>query len=274
MNIFPHDKLTPELFQKFQKLAKDKCGVYVSDSKIVLVRTRMISICIKEKCNFSDLSDKLFAKNNTDLMKMFIDKITTHETFLFRERNHFDYLKNQIFPNLPSKRLRFWSAATSTGEEAYSLSLYLKKHWKGTSQIIGSDISEVCLDQARRNNFIELRMREVTPAEKVEFFDVVPGKNDLMPNTYKIKKSYCSLIQFFCHSLVDPLPEDYGKFDIVFLRNVLIYFDAPTQKKIIQNIFDTMNEGAYLFLGHSESARDYIKNLELVSPTIYKKVSS
>ena len=77
MNIFPNDKLTPELFHKFQKLAKDKCGVHVNDSKIVLVRTRMISICIKEKCDFSDLCTKLFAKENTDLMKMFIGRFRT-----------------------------------------------------------------------------------------------------------------------------------------------------------------------------------------------------
>lgn len=200
---------------------------------------------------------------------MAIDLLTTNETYFFRESKHFDFLKSHFLPHHPNGQpLRAWSAASSSGEEAYSLAMLLAEHARTQQwEIIGTDISTRILDKARLGLY-QMNAVEKIPLPLLKKY-CLKG-NDEYDGFLLIDAALRKRVKFQHANLIDKLPE-LGRFDLIFLRNVMIYFDMPTKQKLIERIQHYLRPGGYFFISHSESLNGMHTELKMVSPSIYRK---
>ncbi len=258
-------------FVKFQKLIFEIAGISMTLAKKALVTGRLSKRLRHYNIdNFNEYYRIVTGKDHPDELQIMVDLLTTNETYFFREDKHFDYIKNVILPaHQRSRTFRVWSAASSTGEEAYSTAMLLSDQL-GMSpwEIVGSDISTKVLKVA------ETALYRMEAAQKI-------------PNSYLNK--YClkgvrtqagwflidpklrKQVTFRQINLMEPLP-GIGTFDIIFLRNIMIYFDDPTKTKLIETkIVPSLNPGGYLFIGHSETLNGITDKVKLVVPAIYRK---
>ncbi len=249
-----------------------KVGIVLNDNKQALVTGRL-----EKRIRHHDLSSyteyfRLFGKPGFEHETlMAIDLLTTNETYFFREPKHFDFLTSQVFPHQPaSQPIRIWSAASSSGEEAYTLAMLLAEHAKNSRwEIIGTDVSTRILEKAR------LGLYSLTAAEKIPLPLLkkycLKGSEEyngfLLVNTNLRKQ-----VKFIHANLIDKLPE-LGVFDVIFLRNVMIYFDMPTKQRLVERIQHYLRPGGYFIISHSESLSGMNHNLKMVSPSIYQKSS-
>lgn len=266
-------------FHKFQNLIYKSSGIRFNESNRSSLETRISERVRATKCTNGDQYYKL-VENNSEELKLLLSAITTNLTRFFRTASHFKALQKLVLPNLiaykenltPKKKpIMVWSAGCATGEEAYTLAMCLSE-WlpaKFHFRIIASDISLPSLYTAQTGIYSEERCEDIPP----EF---------LKKYLYKDKKRY-----FFKESLKEKILFDYNnlmlnahykKFDIVFCRNVMIYFDKKSQKILMDNIYDSMNEYSYLFLGHTESLESIYKVLppsiqETTYVTVYQRDS-
>lgn len=200
-----------------------------------------------------------------------IDALTTNETFFFREPQHFAFLSEKILPNVtPAETFRVWSAASSSGEEAYSIAMLLSERlgprpW----EIIGSDLSTKVLDKARRGQYPMERAEKIPQPYLRAYCLKGTGEQD---GTFLIDNALRKRVHFQHANLMGPLP-NVGLFDVIFLRNVLIYFDQPTKRRVVENLLPFMKSNGYFFSGHSESITGLVAGLAQVQPAIYKRAT-
>ncbi len=200
-----------------------------------------------------------------------LDALTTNETFFFREPPHFAYLSEVILPAAPvGEPFRVWSAASSSGEEAYSIAMVLaerlgQRPWES----VGSDLSTKVLDKARRGLY-PLERAEKIPKPYLRSY-CLKGTGAQEGN-FLIDPVLRKRVRFQQANLMEPLPK-LGLFDVIFLRNVLIYFDPPTKKRVVNNLLPYMKPGGYFFSGHSESLTGLVEGLQAIQPAIYRKAS-
>ncbi len=201
-----------------------------------------------------------------------IDLITTHETYFFREAKHFEFLQNRIIPGFDAgTELRVWSAASSTGEEAYTLAMVLDS-FRGARpwSVVGTDVSLPVLESARRGLF-SLTRGERIPAHYLKRY-CLKGTGRYQ-GSFLIERSLRERVDFRPGNLTQAQPE-LGLFDVILLRNVLIYFDQPTKLRVLANVVDRLKPGGWLMLGHSETLHDTGLPLELLLPSIYRRLVS
>ncbi|MDP2901949.1 MAG: protein-glutamate O-methyltransferase CheR [Methylovulum sp.] len=201
---------------------------------------------------------------------MAIDLLTTNETYFFRESQHFDFLTSHVFPHHRASRpLRFWSAASSSGEEAYTLAM-LAAEFSKTAQweIIGTDISTQVLKKARRGLY-PMNAAEKIPAPLLKKY-CLKGSGEY-EGFFMMDAALRNRIKFIYANLIEELP-DLGVFDVIFLRNVMIYFDFKTKQRLIDSIQHYLRPGGYFIVSHSESLNGINSELRMVSPSIYRKV--
>ncbi len=198
-----------------------------------------------------------------------IDLLTTNETYFFREPKHFAYLSEQVLPKAEAGRpFRVWSAACSSGEEPYSISMVLAERlgWRDW-QVVGSDISTRILQQAREAIFPMERAEKIPPPYLKAFClkgtGAHHGKFTLIPELRE-------RVQFREVNLNSALP-DLGLFDMIWLRNVMIYFDAATKRAVCQRLLAALRPGGFFFIGHSESLNGLDCPLQAIQPAIYRK---
>ncbi len=199
-----------------------------------------------------------------------IDLITTNETYFFRESAHFAFLAQHILPALSQQSdLRIWSAASSTGEEAYSIAMLLDQHRSGLPwHIEASDISSRVLSYAKRGLY-PLQRGEKIPSGYLKQYCL--RGYDAYEGHFLVQQPLRDRVHFSQKNLLE-LPHSLGLFDVIFLRNVLIYFDPPTKMQVLKNICRHLKPGAWLFIGHAESLNGLDANLRLKScgPSIYQ----
>ncbi len=248
--------LTDETFNKFRALIYRETGISMNDSKKLLVanrlRKRIVALGLE---GYEDYYKFLTTtKDGKHEMVHFIDAVSTNETYFFRGENHFKALSGHILPELFKKRnfIKVWSAGCSTGEEPYSIAMTIieskkKYNWIGNFKIIATDISQEVLKRAKEGVYAGRTLKYVTePIKKLYFKDLGDG-------TYAIKDEIKKHVLFTTNNLLKEKPPDKD-FDIIFCRNVMIYFDKPTQKNIVDNNFaSVLKKDGYLFIGHSES---------------------
>lgn len=252
-------KLGSEEFQEFRDYLQKIAGIDLSPNKQYLVATRIRRILIEYKCSaLSELTALIKSPAHRSARQKVIDVMTTNETFWFRDIYPFDYLKSKIFPELhkqhPKSRLRLWSAACSSGQEPYSLSMtteeFIKSNFAAKNmnlEIVATDLSSEILDQAKQGVYDQLSISRGLSNQRLrDFFD--PLKDDC----WKAKSNINKRISFRPLNLQDSYVT-LGKFDIVFCRNVLIYFSPELKKDILTRIHGALRPGGYLFLGSSES---------------------
>jgi len=248
-------------FTLMQQMITHLCGVVLDDTKGYLVETRLGRIARNAGCeNFNELYAKLRHGRDQKLLDKVTDAITTHETTWFRDGGPYDILENRLLPDLINarlragqKRLRIWSAACSTGQEPYSVGMILHEilpdlpSWD--IEITASDISVGTVEKARKGVFSNLEMgRTARPAYMRKFFR--PEGDG-----HRVIESVRKLVKFEERNLLMPFSM-LGPFDLVFLRNVLIYFDNETRNSIVRRAAQIMVPRAYMISGGSENLSD------------------
>jgi chemotaxis protein methyltransferase CheR len=201
-----------------------------------------------------------------------VDLLTTNETYFFREPQHFDFLKQEILPAAkPGQTFRVWSAAASIGAEAYTIAMVLADKFgvDGAWEILGTDISNSVLEQARRGHY-RLAETEKIPKEYLKKY-CLKGKG-AQEGTFLIDKRLRQHVSFEQMNLNTEGGKKVGDFDVIFLRNVLIYFDIPTKQRVVGNLIPCMKKGGYLIVGHSESLNGITSALVQVKPTVYRRL--
>ncbi|MEA3545638.1 MAG: protein-glutamate O-methyltransferase [Thermodesulfobacteriota bacterium] len=274
--------LSKQDFQRLSSFIYDELGIKMSDSKKTMLTGRLSRrLRALELSSFTEYCDFLFSPEGLkrELVHL-INAVTTNKTDFFREPGHFDYLTKTTLPVLQQqhrfdgrRKLKIWSAGCSTGEEPYTLSMVLadvKTTQPGFDfDILATDISNRVLEAARTAIYPIHQVKPVSVPHQKKY--LLKGRDKKNPQVRIVpelrKKIRFGRLNFMADDL--GLPE---KVDIIFCRNVIIYFDKPTQEKLMLKFCRYLNQGGYLFLGHSESLHGYDTPLEQVAPTIYRKL--
>lgn len=243
-------------FLFFQKFLKDRSGLSITEDKIYLLDSRLTPISREWKfATLEDMAKKLKTLPDTELVAAVVDAMTTNETLFFRDDKPFKYFRDNLLPDilkarLEKKTLRIWSAACSTGQEPYSIAMILKDILPNADQwridILATDISPTVLDQAKNGKFSQFEIQRGLPIQLVMKYFQQDG------TSWFIKEPIRSMIRFENFNLLDTM-EKFGTFDIIFCRNVLIYFDEATKKRVLDNLGRRLEPDGYLFLGASET---------------------
>ncbi|TJZ79001.1 CheR family methyltransferase [Chitiniphilus eburneus] len=266
----PPVTLTAEELKLFQALFKQHIGLHLSEGKKALVAARLAKrIAELELASFRDYHRLIAGPGGERERQYAIDLVTTNETYFFRETKHFDFLRQRILAQWPSSQpFRVWSAASSSGEEAYSLAMLLhdqlgERDWS----IFGSDISQRVLARARRGLYPMARGEKIPPDYLKRY--CLRGQGEYT-GQFLVSKPLRERITFSQLNLT-ALPQRLGPFDLVLLRNVIIYFDLQTKINVVNNVVRHLRPGGYLFVGHSESLHGMPVALETVVPSVYRK---
>ncbi len=252
-------KLTPEDITRVCKLVDELAGIQWDASKAYLIESRLASLLKDHQCaDLAALVAKVRANTDPRVRPAFIDAITTRETLFFRDESPFDALKHKAVPEIIdaksktpyAKRLRFWSAACSSGQEPYSIGITLTELLDDIDdwdiQILATDISPSALEVASKGVYSEFEMsRGVSTAIRDKYFRKVP-------EGWKICDEIRSLVSFQTRNLLQPLTA-LGMFDVIFCRNVAIYFDAPVKKELFERLAGCLPANGVLFVGSSEN---------------------
>jgi chemotaxis protein methyltransferase CheR len=265
-------KLTQQEFVEWRKLIYDLCGIYFQDNKKYLLESRLQKRI--KHLNIENF-EKYFVYLKTNYKKeeekkQLYEAITINETFFFRNQPQLDALVTTIIPEILDskpgglKKLRIWSAASSSGEEAYSIAMILNEliipkypHLK--VEIIGTDINYAVINTAQSGIFKEYSIRNTPPIYLKKYFEKVD-------NTYIIDPNIKKMVSFKVSNLYDDNDlKIMGKSDIIFCANVLIYFDQQSKTKVVSNLYNNLNPNGYLFIGYSETLHGISKAFKLVS---------
>ena len=262
--------ITDQEFGQFQKLLYQIAGISLSEAKKPLVYGRLAKR-LKEHhiSSYGEYFSMLTSGRQPAELQVAVDLLTTNETYFFREPKHFDFLREKIFPCCKSGRqFRVWSAACSSGEEPYSIAMHLASHLGNAPwEVVGSDISTRVLEKARSGHYSMERTKGIPPNYLTEYCLKGVGSQE---GTFLIDYKLRSRVHFMHVNLNDPLPK-LGEFDVVFLRNVMIYFDLEMKRRVVSRIASLLKPGGYFIIGHSESLNGVTDQLPPVMPTVYRK---
>ena len=266
--------ITPEEFQRFRTIIYDESGITLSDQKRTLLASRLTKrLCELRIETFSDYYEKVTRDPTREEFTRTLDLISTNKTDFFREPKHFEFLRDKILPSLErGKRIRIWSSACSTGEEPYTIAMTLFENVQSPQQrefkILASDLSTRLLAKAPDGVYDEERFRDVPPDVLRRHF--LCGRGD-SAGFFKVKPHLASVVKFRRINLMDDQFPIKTPLDLIFCRNVMIYFDRPTQQTRINKFHRYLKPGGCLFIGHSESLQWIDYPFKTVAPTIYRK---
>jgi chemotaxis protein methyltransferase CheR len=265
----PNLGITDREFALFQAMVHQETGITLSGQKKALLVGRLgARLRHRQTPSFSEYHELLRHPGEKDELQAAIDLITTNETSFFREPGHFKALAEYVRDLRPVPLpFRAWSAASSSGEEAYTLAMVLSDLLGGAEwQVLGTDISTRVLERARRAVYPMERAKAI-PADFLRRYCLKGhGPHEGM---FLMDRRIRDRVAFSQANLCQPLPR-LGPFDVAFLRNVLIYFDLPEKRKVIKHVISQMKPGGLLIVGHSESLTNFSEGLSVVRPTVYR----
>jgi len=270
----PAVALNPELsrrhFEKIAAMLYATSKITMQSGKEELVKSRLVKRIRTLGLSGFDQYLESVESNPGELYQM-VDLLTTNKTSFFRENAHFDFMKSRILPKTKSRGLRVWSAGCSSGEEPYTIAMVLREHFGdgdlGDTRILATDLSKRVLEKAAKGIYEEEILKDVPVALIPKHFDCTEAKK---PRKYSAKKSLRGLITFAPLNLMEEWPMK-GPFDLIFCRNVMIYFDKPTQEKLVNRFYTLLKPGGYLFSGHSESLAGMTHSFRYVQPAVHLK---
>jgi len=257
-------------FLEFRDYLQSIAGIDLGHNKQYLVATRVRRILIESKCvSLGELTKLIKLPTNKTLRQQVIDAMTTNETFWFRDIYPFDYLRNTLMSELTEYakggRIRFWSAACSSGQEPYSLSITIEEYIRSTFgissvpvEIVATDLSSQILDNAKKGEYDRLSIARGLSDQRLRDYFEKPDAD-----TWRVKEALRQRVTFKPLNLQESFVL-LGRFDVVFCRNVLIYFSSELKRDILCRIHSVMRPGGYLFLGSSESLGAASEHFEMV----------
>jgi len=263
-------------FEFIRHLVAEQTGINLSEGKREMVYGRLARRLRERGIGSFAEYCKLLEGDDGEIIHL-VNAITTNLTSFFRENHHFEYLRNTVLPELldhnrHSRRLRIWSSGCSTGEEPYSIAITLKETLPANHgwdvKILATDIDTNVLDRARRGVYAQDGVRNLPPERVQRWFRRGAGTN---AGKVQINPALQELIRFRQLNLMsEPWPMK-GRFDVIFCRNVVIYFDKPTQKRLFARYAQVLDARRHLFIGHSETLFQICDEFELVGNTVYRK---
>jgi len=262
--------LKDDEFNQFQSWLHRTAGIKLSDAKKALVAGRLSNRLKHYNLgSYGDYFQLITKSTEAAELQIALDMLTTNETYFFREPKHFDFLRGQVLPKVPAgKTFRLWSAASSSGEEPYSLAMTLADGLLRTQwEIIASDISSRVLEKARSGHYAMERAHNIPQHLLSKHCLKGAGSQE---GTFMIEKSLRSRVQFMQINLNTALPK-LGEFDVIFLRNVMIYFDMDTKRQVVARMLPLLKQDGYFIVSHSESLNGITDGLKLVTPSVYRK---
>lgn len=263
-------------FRKLSAYIKKEYGINLKDEKRTLVSGRLQNVLVQSGLtNFSDYFDYVVNDKTGVAAGIMINKISTNHTFFMREEDHFYYLRDHILPHLAhtikDRDLRIWSAGCSSGEEAYTLAMLIDDYFGADqllwdTKILATDISTEVLTSAQKGIYSVDRLQNVPNQWKMKYFR--SNGNDKVEVSEGLKNE----IVFRKFNLMEEVFPFKKKFHVIFCRNVMIYFDNQTRYKLVNQFYNQLENGGYLFVGHSESiVRDGTK-FKYIRPAVYRKM--
>jgi chemotaxis protein methyltransferase CheR len=262
-------QLSHESFEAVVGLFQSISGIRLVDAKRPLVEGRLQKLA--QRLGIQRLDDyvqRLLSERDPAEIVRVVDKLTTNETYFFREPQHFEFLARLAEAHQGSETFRVWSAASSSGEEAYSIAMLLAEKLGPTGwEVVGTDLSTVMVDTARRAVYPMERARHV-PKEYLKRH-CLRGHAD-QEGRLLISRALRQRVRFDQANLMEPLPP-LGSFDVIFLRNVLIYFDTPAKTSIVNRVSPLLKPKGYLFTGHAESLANLDTGLQQVRTAVYAR---
>jgi len=270
-------RLNLQQFEKFRDLIYQRCGIRIDSNKMTLLSNRIrrrLRAC--EMDDFDQYFRYLTSPRGAGEIEGFLDAITTNETFFFRTASQFDWFKSEWLSDQVRqqragrrpKTLRIWSAGCASGAEPYSLAILLAENrfrladW--SVSVLGTDISHEMLDAARKAAYPPRALEAVTPRQLRCYFD-----RDKDSDRWIIKPAIRDMVHFEHHNLMRPLRQP--AFDLIFIRNVLIYFDQESKLKVVRHLIGLLADGGHLVIGPSEGIAGLLGELEKVSALVFRK---
>ena len=269
-------ELSDDDFQRIRSLVRARLGIALAESKRELVYGRLSRRLRALKLqNFTRYLQRIESGDEEELQH-FCNAITTHLTSFFRESHHFEFLARQLLPalersNANTRRMRFWSAGCSTGEEPYSIAMVVLENMRHLRdwdiRILATDIDTNVLSHARAGIYSGERLRKVEQRRVQLWFEPVQDARHL-----QVREELKRLVCFKTLNLMDDWPMT-GPIDAIFCRNVVIYFDRETQRQIVARMAALQRPGDHLILGHSESLLQVSSQYRLVRDTIHRRLA-
>ena len=262
--------ITDQEFALFQRLIYKIAGINLSEAKKILLVGRL-SKRLKHYgfATFTEYYRLLAAGTHADELQTFVDLLTTNETYFFREPQHFEYLRDHILPaRRGSTSFRVWSGACSSGEEPYTIAMVLAEHLPGTQwEVFASDISMTVLARAQTGLY-PLERTTGIPKEYLRKYCMKGVRSQ--EGKLLVSPDLRQRVRFGQVNLTEAIT-GVGEFDVIFLRNVMIYFDGDTKRKVVENMLPSLKPGGHFIVGHSESLNGITDRLRALRPTIYQK---
>lgn len=260
--------ITDAEFGRFRALIHKIAGISLNPSKNIMVSGRLTKRLLHHGlATYGDYFRLVESGEYPDEKQIMVDLLTTNETYFFREPAHFEFFRDELLANLQTDQARLWSAACSSGEEVYTLAMLMAEHWRKEWSILGSDVSHRMLDLASRGHYPMARTSGIPPGMMRKY--CWRGVRS-QANTLLIDKSLREKAQFRFLNLTETLPS-IGRFHVIFLRNVLIYFDTETKRDVVQRVAAALEPGGYLFTSHTETLHGINAGLETLRPSIHRK---
>lgn len=262
-------------FEQIRELTYRVSGIQLPSGKELLVKSRLSKrLRMLGISGFKQYLSLVESDKTGQELAAMIELLTTNKTDFFREPQHFDYLQKHILCGLPEekKKLRIWSAGCSTGEEPYTIAIVLSENLdKMTNvdvRILATDISARVLAVAKEGMYSAESLAGVPPELRRKYF--VHTRGTTGSDCYRVHSKLKSLVKFARLNLMSAWPMK-GPFDVIFCRNVMIYFNKETQRMLVRRFANLLEPGGYLFTGHSESLMGMVDSLHYVQPAIYQK---
>lgn len=268
-------KITDAEFNQIVSYMRQNYGINLS-AKRTLVAGRLENFLIQNGYkNYGEYMDKVMKDKSGSEAKTLINYLTTNHTYFWREPVHFEFMKSAVLPKLAmqeqhSKTLRIWSAASSTGEEPYTIVMVLKEFFqmqsgKWDTRILATDISSKALEKAKAGIYLKEQTEVLTDKWRKSYFE------NYSQEECRIKQEIRDEVTFRSLNLMEPFPFRY-KFHIIFLRNVMIYFEEETKRKVIDKMYEVLEPGGFLFIGSTEMINKAATKLKYIQPSVYQKV--
>jgi chemotaxis protein methyltransferase CheR len=269
MDFFEPKELKKSQFQTICEIVKKISGINLREGKEALVKARLTKrLRALGFRDFDEYINYIQTKEGSAEITYMVDAITTNKTNFFREPAHFEFLRERVLKEITAKRLRIWSAACSSGEEPYSIAITLLEAIQDISRwdvkILATDISLEMLRKAKLGVYPLEGLRDVPIPLRNKYFAPVDGGSCVVNDNVK------NLIHFAYLNLMDSWPMR-GPFDVIFCRNVMIYFSKETQQALVKRFYEILRPGGYLFVGHSEGLVSIKHQFKYVRPATYRK---